>query len=54
MSQPTKLVVLAPFDLDEEGNLVPAFDARQVGSGASGARGKYDCRQACWRGGLEP
>ncbi|KQY22545.1 hypothetical protein [Rhizobium sp. Root482] len=26
----TKLVVLAAFDLDDEGNLYPAFEARQV------------------------
>ena len=38
MTQPTKLVVLAAFDLDDEGNLHPAFDARQVDSAERAVR----------------
>ena len=30
MAQPTKTVVLAAFDLDDEGNLHLVFEARQV------------------------
>ena len=30
MATPTKLIVLAAFDRDEEGNLVPAWDPREM------------------------
>ncbi|MEA3534287.1 hypothetical protein [Rhizobium sp. CC-YZS058] len=32
MAKPTKLIVLAAFDKDDEGNLLQAFDPRQMDS----------------------
>lgn len=42
MSTKGKLIVLAAFDRDDEGNLVPAFDPRQMDSEE---RAKRDGRQ---------
>ena len=50
-----RLIVLAAYDRNDEGDLVPAFDPRQVDAAEPrGARGEGAGGQPCKRNGLEP